>query len=305
MRSMTGFASRQGQLPMRGTHHGDEPPLPLEMELRAVNGRTLDLRLRLPDTLAALEPMLRAALGARVARGNVTLTLRIATVGNDTALRLDPVALDSALDAMIRVDAAARARGLEPAAFSAADLLGVRGVLVPARSDSSPDIRALTEALLPEVEALIDAFDAHRLSEGAALAELLSAQINRIAALTAQARALLPARAQAQADALGAALQRLNAAPTEPERMAQELALLAVKGDVSEELDRLDAHCAAARALLQSDTPIGRKLDFLSQEFNREANTLCSKAQHPGLTRIGLDLKAVIDQMREQIQNVE
>jgi uncharacterized protein (TIGR00255 family) len=146
-----------------------------------------------------------------------------------------------------------------------------------------------------------------RAAEGRALATVLTAQLERIAGLTEEAQQEVATRAAAQADALHDAVARLLGASdaVDPTRLAQELALLAVKTDVTEELDRLSAHVAAARAHLAEGHAVGRKLDFLMQEFMREANTLCSKAQSLALTRIGLDLKTVIDQMREQVQNVE
>jgi len=146
-----------------------------------------------------------------------------------------------------------------------------------------------------------------RRSEGAALAAVIAGQLDRIAALTAEAADLAEARKDAMAETLRQNLARVmeTAETADPDRVAQELALIAVKTDVTEELDRLVAHVAAARTLLAEDGPVGRKLDFLTQEFNREANTLCSKAQSAELTRAGLDLKATIDQMREQVQNVE
>ena len=146
-----------------------------------------------------------------------------------------------------------------------------------------------------------------RASEGAALRSILSGQLDQIAGLVEQAAGAAQAREGQMAETLRAQLARVtdNADPVDEPRVAQELALIAVKSDITEELDRLRAHVGAARDLLSQGVPIGRKLDFLSQEFNREANTLCAKSQHTGLTAIGLDLKAVIDQMREQVQNVE
>jgi uncharacterized protein (TIGR00255 family) len=154
---------------------------------------------------------------------------------------------------------------------------------------------------------LLEEFDAARAAEGAALAGVIGAQIDRIAALTEDAASSADTRAEAQRAALKANIARvLDAAEGVDEtRIAQELALLAVKSDVTEEIDRLRAHVAAARALLATGGAVGRKLDFLMQEFNREANTLCSKAQDAALTAIGLDLKLAIDQTREQVQNVE
>ena len=202
-------------------------------------------------------------------------------------------------------EARAEARGFALAPVTAADLLSLRGVIDtgPEANDPAP----LVVALLEQINPLIDAFDATRQREGAAMQVVLEGQVAQIAALGVAARKAADSRRADQAEALRAALVRLtDAAPAiEPGRLEQELALIAVKSDITEELDRLDAHCEAARALLAADGPVGRKLDFLMQEFNREANTLCSKAQHAELTRIGLDLKTVIDQMREQVQNLE
>ncbi|HDR29098.1 endoribonuclease YicC domain-containing protein, partial [Rhodovulum sp.] len=162
-------------------------------------------------------------------------------------------------------------------------------------------------ALLADLDRLIDDFTAMRAAEGAALEALLRDQLAQIADLVKDAARAAEARREHMAESLRANLARVldNSEGADPDRVAQELAMIAVKSDVREELDRLSAHVEAARALLDADGPIGRKLDFLMQEFNREANTLCSKSQSTPLTRIGLDLKHVIDQMREQVQNVE
>jgi len=154
---------------------------------------------------------------------------------------------------------------------------------------------------------LIQAFEAARAAEGAALKQVLARQIAEIARLTEEAGVAATARAAGQAEALRAAIERVIGVSdaVEPARLAQELALIAVKTDVTEELDRLLAHVAQARELVEAGEPVGRRLDFLMQEFNREANTLCSKSQSTELTRIGLELKTVIEQMREQVQNVE
>ena len=146
-----------------------------------------------------------------------------------------------------------------------------------------------------------------RSTEGAALAQVLEGQLSEVASLTAEAAGLAEARKDEMAETLKRNLARVmdNTEGADEARVAQELALIAVKADVTEEIDRLTAHVQAARDLIGQGGPVGRKLDFLMQEFNREANTLCSKAQHSGLTNIGLALKAVIDQMREQVQNVE
>jgi uncharacterized protein (TIGR00255 family) len=299
VKSMTGFAAQSGEI---ATENGS---FVFQWDLRAVNGRGLELRFRLPDWLDGLEAGLRKALSARLKRGNVTLSLRLSRAEAEAGPRLNPVALETAVALMRSTETRAAEAGLHLAPITAADLLSIKGVMdvAPDLADPAP----LVATLLTEAERLIDAFESVRRSEGAALAIVLAAQIDQIASLAAQARTAAEARAPEQAAALRAALSRIvSAVPqADPARLEQELALIAVKTDVTEELDRLDAHVSAARSLLASQDPVGRKLDFLMQEFNREANTLCSKAQNAALTRIGLDLKTVIDQMREQVQNLE
>jgi len=185
------------------------------------------------------------------------------------------------------------------------DVLGFRGVLQSGDSDGAPEW--LAKAILEDFEPLLADFLTARASEGDALLATLSGQIDQVETLIAAARIAAEDRADATAERLKSTLAQVldNTEGADPDRVAQELALLAVKADITEELDRLSAHVQAARALLAQDGPVGRKLDFLTQEFNREANTLCSKSGSTRLTRIGLDLKAVIDQMREQVQNAE
>jgi uncharacterized protein (TIGR00255 family) len=214
------------------------------------------------------------------------------------------------LAALVRVQAAAKARGLSLAPVSAADILTLRGVLDAGAADAphaESQAGAQAVALLADLPALVADFDTMRRHEGAALAALIAAQVDRVTSLTDAAEAALGPRHERMRATLAEAVARLSplAATADPARLEQELAILATKSDVTEELDRLRAHVEAARALLGQGGPVGRKLDFLTQEFNREANTLCAKSQSPALTRIGLDLKAVIDQMREQVQNVE
>lgn len=294
--SMTGFASSKGQ----------GAGAAWAWDLRGVNGKGLDLRVRLPEGVDGLEPAVRAELGRRIGRGNVSLTLKLSRDAGAERLSVNPVALDAALTALAEVEAAARERGLVLAQAGAAEVLALRGVTESGREDE-PDTQPLLRVLLASLGPLIDAFQAMRAAEGAALAEVIAGQIDQIEALTQQARALAVARRAQVAETLRANLAQIldGAAGADPDRVAQELALLALKADVTEELDRLDAHTAQARKHLAASGPVGRKLDFLMQEFNREANTLCSKSQNAALTQVGLDLKLVIDQMREQIQNVE
>jgi uncharacterized protein (TIGR00255 family) len=272
-----------------------------------VNGKGLDLRLRLPDWIEGLELAVRAELQKALTRGNVSLTLKVAQDGGDEApaFRLNPHQLSAALVALAEVEESAMAAGLTLRQPTAADVLTLRGVLDQTQQDQ--DTGPLRAAILADLPALLADFAAMRAGEGAALAAVLTAQLDRIAALTAEAQRETAARSVTQAETLRDAVARVLAATdaVDAGRLAQELALLAVKTDVTEELDRLAAHVDAARAHVADPAPAGRKLDFLMQEFMREANTLCSKAQSLALTRIGLDLKTVIDQMREQVQNVE
>lgn len=299
VKSMTGAAALAGPVVLGDGSPGGQA----QWDLRAVNGRTLDLRFRLPEGLDGLETGLRARLGARIKRGSVSLSLRLMRPDEAVTLRPDPAALAAALAAVAQVQAAAEEAGVALRPPTAAEVLGLRGVLALGAEPGPAE--PLVAALLAQSEDLITRFDAARATEGAALAQVLAGQIATIEGHLAEARALLPARRAEQAASLRAAIERLTATPADPGRLEQELALLAVRGDVAEELDRLTAHIAAARKLLADPEPAGRPFDFLIQEFNREANTLCAKAQHPGLTRIGLDLKTVIDQMREQAANLE
>lgn len=296
--SMTGFAARKGQ----GAGHG------WAWDLRSVNGKGLDLRLRVPDWIDGLEAALRTELGRALGRGNVSLSLKVARDGateGEAALRVNPTVLGAVLRALGEVEAAAMDVGVTLAQATAADVLAVRGVLDMSSADE--DTAPLRAAILADLPALLADFNAMRAAEGTALNGVIAAQLDRIDSLIRAATTEAEARRDATASALRDALAKViaNADGVDEARLTQELALIAVKNDVTEELDRLTAHVAAARDLLAEPGPVGRKFDFLMQEFMREANTLCSKAQALTLTRIGLDLKTVIDQMREQVQNVE
>lgn len=295
IRSMTGFASGKGEY---GPHSWT-------WELRSVNGKGLDMRLRVPDWLTGLEVALRAALSKSLSRGNVTLSMRLTREDSASELALNEVAMAAALSALEQTHKMAAARGiaLEPA--RASDLLALKGMLdaTADADDPAPLVARLTE----DFNDLLAAFVEMRRAEGEALAAVLNTQLDQVAALTAQAADLAVHRKDKMAATLRDNLAHVldNAQGADPDRVAQELALIAVKADITEEIDRLSAHVVAARELLGQEGAVGRKLDFLMQEFNRETNTLCSKAQSTELTAVGLELKAVIDQMREQVQNVE
>ncbi len=293
--SMTGFAS--------GT--GSYKDISWAWELRSVNGKGLDLRVRAPDWISGLEAALKSNLSKAMARGNVTLSLRISREEQEASIRINKPALIRALELLEETEAEAMARGISLAPSRASDVLAVRGVLESGTEDA--DVAPLAEAIKADLPQLLASFTDMRAQEGAALHAILTDQLAQVETLVEQAAVSAEARRPKMVETLQANLARVleTADQMDPNRIAQELALLAVKSDVTEELDRLKAHVASATALLAQGGPVGRKLDFLMQEFNREANTLCSKAQAADLTAIGLDLKAVIDQMREQVQNIE
>ncbi|WP_120635671.1 YicC/YloC family endoribonuclease [Ruegeria sp. EL01] len=295
IRSMTGFASAKGAF---GPHSWT-------WELRSVNGKGLDLRIRVPEWLTGLEAALRGTLSKSLSRGNVTLSMRISRDEAAADLSLNETTMADALNALVKTQQMAEARGVVLARSSATDLLAMKGMMEAGTDADDP--APLVAHLTSEFSSLLSAFIDMRQSEGEALAGVLASQLDQVASLTEQAAKLAEQRKDKMADALRENLARVldNAQGAEPDRVAQELALIAVKADITEEIDRLIAHVAAARDLLGQDGAVGRKLDFLMQEFNREANTLCSKAQNTDLTSVGLELKAVIDQMREQVQNIE
>jgi uncharacterized protein (TIGR00255 family) len=291
---MTGFSRTQGEVEGIGW----------VWELRSVNGRGLDVKLRLPGGLDAIEPGLREAAAKVLKRGNVsgTLSIKREAVSGMTA---DLAALARIKDLAIQL-----ADDIPGALPPRAELLlALPGVMRTANAQD--DSEALQAALRASVQAgflaALDDLAASRGAEGERLAMIVAGQLNEIADLHAAA-------AREAATQPGLHLARLKAqlaeilagAPAVPEeRIAQEIALLTTKSDVREELDRLGAHIAAARALLAEAVNVGRKLDFLVQEFNREVNTLCSKSATLPLTGIGLKLKAVVEQLREQVQNIE
>ncbi|MBB97161.1 MAG: YicC family protein [Rhodobacteraceae bacterium] len=293
--SMTGFAASRGAL----------GPYSWAWELRSVNAKGLDLRLRVPDWLEGLETALRAELGRAVKRGNITLSLRLQRTDEGGGISLNRAALDMVLDALAETEKRAEDRGLVLDPSRAADLLGLRGVWETVAGDD--DTGPLLAALKAEFPGLLSDFLAMRKTEGAALETLLGDQLTQVGALAEQAATLAEARKPQMAETLKTNLARVmdSAEGADPDRVAQELAMLAVKADVTEEIDRLRTHVATGQGLLSNGGPVGRKLDFLMQEFNREANTLCAKSQSTDLTAVGLELKAAIDQIREQVQNVE
>ena len=291
--SMTGFA--------RGT--GQDGDFTWTWEAKSVNARGLDLRCRMPPGMDSLEPEVRRRLGDRFKRGNFNVALQVNRAARQTRIAINREALAQvvALAQELRDDL-----GLEPPRVDG--LLNVRGVIEAIEVEEDEAERGRREtAILASLDETLDALAAARLEEGARLADVLAAQLDQIAVLTDAARASEANRPERRRERLAEQLAEvLESTPAlSEERLNQEVALLLVKADTREETDRLQAHVAAARELLENSGPTGRRLDFLCQEFNRESNTLCSKAAEVELTGIGLDLKAVIDQFREQVQNVE
>jgi uncharacterized protein (TIGR00255 family) len=292
--SMTGFARTQGEA----------GSVSWIWELRSVNGRGLDIKLRLPGGLDAMEPPLRDLAAKRLKRGNVSGTL---TLKRDAAsgLTTDLEALERVKE--LAIELADNIPGALPP--RAELLMALPGVMrsASAQDDSEEAQAALAASVRAGFAAALDGLAAAREGEGARLAGIVTALLAEISALHEAASveaATQPALHKAKLTAQLAEI--LGGTPALPEeRIAQEVALLATKSDVREELDRLGAHIAAARALLAEGAGIGRKLDFLMQEFNREANTLCSKSASLPLTSIGLSIKAAIEQLREQVQNIE
>lgn len=291
--SMTGFARTEGTSDASAW----------VWELRSVNGRGLDLRFRLPPGLDALEAPLREAAGRVLKRGNVTASL---SLRREETVRLapDPAALEQALRLALEL----RARIPDSPPLRAEALLALPGVLRPASAEAETGDDAMQAAVLRAgFDRALAGLIAARQQEGERIGAVLLDLIEEIGALRRRAAAEAagqPAGQRARMlDAVRAMLAEVPALPEE--RIAQEVALLAARSDVREELDRLSSHVAAARGLLAEAGPVGRRLDFLVQEFNREANTLCSKSASPALTATGLRLKAAIEQLREQVQNIE
>jgi uncharacterized protein (TIGR00255 family) len=297
LRSMTGYAAQTGS----------HDTWAWTWEVRSVNARGLDIKLRVPDWVSGLEAAARKTLAGALDRGNVTANLRLGRASEAHGM-VNEEALAGLLRGVAHVTNAARAAGVDLAAPSALDVLSARGVGDTDQA-TAEETAALRATLLADLAGVLDAFLQSRAEEGAALDKILTDQMTRLEALIDTATEQAAARTETGAARLTAQVARLLDAAGEgapdPQRIAQELALLAVKGDVTEEIDRLRAHIAAVRDLLTRGGPVGRRLDFLCQEFNREANTLCSKSQDTALTATGLEIKVLIDQMREQVQNLE
>jgi uncharacterized protein (TIGR00255 family) len=287
IRSMTAFARQEAD-----TGQGT-----LSWELRSVNHRYLEIGLRLPEELRAVEAALRERINARLGRGKVDCSCRYRPLAAGAA----PVVLDEGnLTRLLDACQSVTARLPEPAALNALDLLRWPGVVLEQELDTGP----LQKSALTLLDQTLEELVASREREGAQIHDLLTKRCDAMAELVVQARRLLPEIRTAMREKLLARLAELDT-PADPGRLEQELVFLLQKIDVDEELDRLGGHIEEVRRVLQRKEPVGRRLDFLMQELNRETNTLGSKSAAAQTTTISVELKVLIEQMREQIQNVE
>lgn len=293
LQSMTGFARSDGALDGATWH----------WELRSVNNRGLDVRLRLPPGFEAIEAKVRERLAKAFSRGSVNASLAVARRSDVSDVRVNEAVLQRMVDIATRL---AKDLGAKTPRVEA--LLGLKGVLDVAE-DAEDGTRAAAqhEAVLADLDVAVAGLVAARREEGRRLKEVLAAQIDEIARLTGRVEASPTRTVEAVRRRLAEQVGRLmeTGQGLDPVRLHQEAVLLATRADVEEELKRLKAHVEAARALLAGGGAIGRKLDFLAQEFNREANTLTSKAADQDVAEAGLALKVVVDQLREQVQNIE
>jgi len=291
--SMTGFA--------RG--HGVSGSYAWAWEVKSVNGKGLDLRLRLPPGWDAIEAPVRARTAERLARGSIQANLAVERSCIQPVVRINAGVLEAILTTVRQL-----APRIEASPPSLDGLLALKGVMeVDDAEESEAERRTAEAAAIAGFNDVLGALAEMRRHEGAALGRVLSARLSEIAALAKRAEHAPGRRPEAIRARLAEQVASLMAQSDrfDPDRLHQEAILIATKADVREELDRLAAHVAQARLLIDQGEPIGRRLDFLAQELNREANTLCAKANDVELTNIGLELKAAVEQFREQVQNVE
>jgi uncharacterized protein (TIGR00255 family) len=291
--SMTGFA--------RG--HGVSGPFSWAWEIKSVNGKGLDLRLRLPAGWDAIEAPVRARTAEALSRGSVQANLTVERSGAQPVVRVNAAVLDALLTTIRQI-----APKIDAAPPSLDGLLALKGVIEISESEESEgERRGAESAVIDGFAGVIAALGEMRRHEGEALGRVLAARLSEIAALAERAEQAPGRRPEAIRARLAEQVAVLleQSERFDPDRLHQEAIMIASKADVREELDRLAAHVAQAQHLIAQGGPIGRRLDFLAQELNREANTLCAKANDVDLTNIGLELKAAVEQFREQVQNVE
>lgn len=293
LKSMTGFARTTGaSAPWRWT-----------WEIKAVNARGLDIRVRTPQGFDALEAASRNRLAAALTRGTCYANLNAVRETATPEVRINHAALNALRETLAAMPPAA---GIAPASMDG--LLAIRGMVdVVEAGDSEETVARVQEAMLASLDAAIAELLDMRTREGAALCEVLTRRLDEISALTHRAENCPGRKADAVRARLEASLNELAASPLalDPARLHQEALMMAAKADIREELDRLVAHVGAARDLIASGEPAGRKLDFLAQELGRESNTLCAKSNDRELTAIGMELRVAVEQFREQVQNIE
>ncbi len=291
--SMTGFARKNGEL------NGDT----WTWEIKSVNGRGVDIRARLASGYDSIEAKIRTIIAEQVSRGQINVNLQLTTATRVQSVQINQQALDIVIGAAGELQ-----RDHIAIAPSADGLLALRGILELKDVAEDETTRQTREtAILGNLTEVVNDFVSDRQAEGEKLAAIMMTQMQEVERLIGEAGELASIQPEAIRTRLEQKITNLIGERTDlpQERLVQEAAMLAVKADIREELDRLEAHVMAAKELLAAGGPIGRRLDFLAQEFNREANTLCSKSSDAKLTQIGLSLKTVIDQFREQVQNIE
>ena len=297
IQSMTGFASSQGKLDQ----------FSWSAEIRSVNNRGLDIKVRVPDWIDGFEAITRGILQKHISRGSVSMHFKLRSSHKPTTgMHLDSYALEQALNALNFIEDRALNRGINLAPSKASDLL--QSSILTAEEELKPNEMSLLKShLVSTCEDLVVDFSLSRRAEGQELEKVLKNQLTDLEKLLHAAIELLPDREKHQADSIKSQLMSVlkDAGQVDPQRIAQELAIIAIRSDITEELDRLKVHLVSTRDILSTGGIIGRKMDFLMQELSREANTLCSKSQNAELTNIGVEIKVLIDQMREQVQNVE
>lgn len=311
LKSMTGFARLTGTLAAEQTNNLPEvsqnnqthPSFSWTIELRSVNGKGLDLRLRMPVGMEALEQKLKKHLNSQLGRGNVSFNLNLVRQQSSGRIELNETAFNDLVAAAKR---AASLSGLNLPDLSI--LLQNKSVLVEKEQmEDEEQQQKLHAAIFDTAMKAINALITAREEEGRALTNIIQEKIDKIRSLTNEATSQAKLQEVSLQEKLKQAVANLieDTSTLDENRLEQEAMLLVVKADINEELDRLRAHIDQAEDLISRDEPVGRRLDFLCQEFNREANTLCSKSASKELTYLGLELKTVIDQLREQVQNIE
>ena len=303
IQSMTGFARQSGHITLNPNEMEAASEAEYAIELRSVNGKGLETRLRLPNSLEALEQEIKKHIASVLKRGNITANITLKTPDNRTNQVLNEAAFKDILNAAKK---AAKISGLPLPSLDA--LLNIRSVIQEEeQSEPENNEKALHAHIMQAVKEATETLAQARKEEGEKLNIVLRERLDQIQNLLTQAKTessnQLPFLKQKIKENLAKLIEQNE--ELDENRLHQEAILLSVKADISEELDRLNAHVKQAHELLSRDEPIGRRLDFLCQEFNREANTMCSKAHSKEITYIGLELKTVIDQLREQVQNIE